>query len=595
MAKTPRNRKQDGPVQYFLNTAPSLLKDVVRSSISTIARLSTDGAHNSAREATLKLLSSKGINVPDTMLEAEAFDRQIGLYIESFQRVANGAYTVRTSPAKGGGLDFLLLPPENAGSIFLYRNNDNYPFGQTMPDTLSKADSLKPILAMLEHVGVMVKPTDALQYVEVDVRDIDADSFTPSLTSAGLSKNYMSIKLDNEVSKFTTPDAYRVRMGFEVEIEGDDYMSLGVVIRPYAKISMKKDTVDKIVVTDKENSRPYLANLWIKNAIKFSKDAMFKRWDNQPIHDMRATETLLKNVSRAHGNIKPRVNKEGFCIGGTGIPLFIPDVSSQLGAFMDDMTEAPLGNNNSYMFEEQNVKWANTVLSVDWFNDVLTFTDAAGNVRHHRMLGYIALNLSSEYHLLNAPITDMIMVQTYSTLDKLMTGLVSPADIIPHLPEDMRNDNIRGFSAVLSEVLAKPTPGMSTTDNGHPHQNNFTPRVKHFLGLDLSEHLPADQYNCLIIHAYLKTLYSKRKSIDLTPIDRMMGVEYLLNKAAMTQTSYDSLKSNAIIERQKRKQQPLMQDIAVPNLDAGGNLKGYMPHQVKSISNFVSQADKQFA
>lgn len=595
MAKRPSNikRKQKGPVDLFLKKGPVLLQQAIDQALSLPARLASKPALDAINNETSGIAASLGesLKLDAKIRNVEEFVSEVHARARNLSRYKNWSKDITVTAGNGGDLVFTIKNNSETGGYYVFfKSSETLPGSASLGAKASAKQYLEPMIKAMEAVGITgVDPSRPYQKIEFPVRDLtELDVETPDRSNDSFIRSVISLGVPKEeVGRFTSSE-YDIKVGFELEIDASE-VDIDVSIKPYAILTLSTDLISEIVDTEDKNSIPYLASTWVSNAVYYGILKSVKRWDNGKVTDLRIATKKLNKVVAAHGKIKPRVNKDGFSVGPTGIPIYIPEVNLS-EQYMKTISSTKKDDKGFYDFETSLADWTNKIVAVDWFNDVLTFTDQFGTIKHIRMLGYIALDSNSEYVLLNSPISDKILTSTLKLVENTITRLITKDDAAKYLDKSVPvpETGLPAFSQ-LRFILSATTEKIGTTDPGHPHSNGYSIRLKHLVGLDLGEvQSDQDKRSSLYFAAYLKALASKRKDLDLDPLDRLQGLEYLLHLSGMSPEKYERLKDLAIKDRNSRKQQPAMKELAVPNLDAGGRLKGFMPQQVRALSNTQS-------
>jgi hypothetical protein len=553
-----------------------------------LGRMTGDDAIN----AMLNKLRELDIDVS----EKEVKTNLEGFFVEFelwFQQLANDKGYSDYVKILNDKTDYVLrIFPATRGIIVLRRTNGTFPFSDVIPSKTSKKQLFELIQVAMTAAGIKnVKESEnqkVEQVLEIDAEPVDSLFTINDKTLAGGFKKHTIVIGENESYN---NQYYKVVIGYEIKTIGDSF-DYEVQIRPYYQIQMKKEVVEALVETDQESAIPYLLSVYGKTIAGGSKKVTLKSLSDNRVVDPRKTYEKLAATIRTHGNIKPRVNKDGFAISTNGLPIYIPQ-ANLTNEYMTALTSAKKDDDGHYNFSEKTNDWANKLIMVDWFNDVMVFTDTSGQLEVDRMLGFVQLDVASEYMFMNASIAEPGFKEVFFSLTRNVDKYVDLSEIEGFLPKNpqIALKTSDKFGVLASEYLIKSLNApFNAKDSSVQYHTKQLVCFKHLLGVDLDELAGNDGIlrACYITQAYLKAFAKKRSKIEMPVRERLEGIEYLLATSQKTQENFDKLREAAQTERNKNKPQRLLKEIDLPNLDAGGNLKGWLPHQVRVVSNMMS-------
>lgn len=595
MAKN-TTRRQKGPIDVLMKKAPILFSEAIKMAVSYPTRLcSTDGTSVLNSEID-KIAGGLGSNLSqdDVRDNIDSFSEEIEVRARNLlTNTSMWSKFVSVKEGSGEELVFTIKNLSETGGMYtFFKTTGTLPGSKNMPATASTEQLLTPLFEAIKAIGFTgASVSKTRQNLELEIKTLDEVNFdVPDKTLIPILKAYSKYTtIETDPKDFNTA-VYKIYVGLEIDYESSD-LEIDLGIKPYVVIKLSKEVLDEIVDTDDNNTIPFLSLTWVSNAVKYGMAGSSKRWDSGKTTDLRKSRELLNKIVSSHGKIRPRVNDSGFAVSGTGLPIYIPEVDLT-SSYMKTISSVSKDEDGRFNYEDVSLSWANKIISVDWFNDVLTYTDHKGDIKHIRMLGYVKLNPGAEYVLLNSPLHDKILFDSIKTLSSLLGSLVTAEEAINVLPNDVEKPaTMTPFGPLLTELMSTPLD-VGSSDPEYQQEDSNSVRLKHLFGVDLKELGDQDHYirKCHYAAAYFRVLNSKKKDFNLDPLVRLKGVEYLLHLSEMTPEKFERIKEKAIKENRGRKQQPLVEDLLVPNLDAGGNLKGYMPQQVRALSNMQSNS-----
>ncbi len=608
MAKKPRTN----PSEEFIKNSADIIKAMLDSAYTPIAKLASVEAYNAALDRISDVL-----NVPSNQYTRDDF-RPIVVavgntlgdafeskeYVSRFKKNANGySFSFYKKPTQGGEITFSTMLENFPGSTV--RNFHN---------NISKEDKLSIMWAMMAAAGFSFTPNGesfeayySPQIITSDAKgrqkraDIDEVEIATGDVSGiqGIVDRVMRRANVLHIQSMMN-GSYQGMIRYQVEISafGAD---VSVNIYPRVDLAISADLVNNIVETNDKSAVDYLVYAWMGHALDRATARARSKTKNLPAVDLRITSRKLKAVSQKFSVAKPRLNEYGFCINRQGIPMYVPSVDDT-ERFMRDHSNFSIDEEGYLKYEDVAIEWANKIVLVDWFNDVIVYTQVNGKLEIYRLLGYIPLDKSSEYVYLNSPLHDRRVKGIIKNLSRIVDNIASADEAMQFLPEGYNSPNsfnagriTKSFSSLMVDAVT-PMGGVATYDATDPefgYENRTSVLVKHLFGLDLDELPASHKGTCAHISAYLKAASKNRKNITMAIKDRLAGIEYfLIMPTKFTPEKWKEVSTTAREERERRKGAArLLSEIDIPNLDAGGNIKGFMPHQVKVISDYASEAD----
>ena len=576
--------KASPDAEAFAKQAPLLLTHLHSILCNFVAGFHSQEVYNVMRE-TAQSVSPEGTST--RFLDAHSYYHQfrnIAMKLLAGYKAAD--YYMKAHP-KGGYL--FVCKPEDRYNISLFSNTQTIPFNEGMPVTVSLADKLKPLEDALKLMGVNLKGglTGGKMEIKPDPeQEITQGSFIRGVEAIMARRKILPSKLGMKNSAFVA------KPYLNVEVEKSDF-EVEVTLSLQYEIYIPKSTAARLTDTEDKSTIPFLLREFMMRAASFSRQkSAIRNWKAHPSTDIRKTSDRLVAIQSSHGKARPRTSKDGFCIGDQGLPFYIPVVDHSK-AFMKEISQAEVTSNGYYDFETNTQRWASKIIMVDWFNDVLLYTLSDGSLRSHQMLGYRALDKSSEYLLLNTPISDPMFETVLKSLSSAM-GIVSVEEALEKWTWPDKPQTLPSFASVFAISSMPLHPSMSMNNKDQEDDNTTHPKLKHLLGIDLDE-FPETSNHLNYYKAascYLRAFNSKRKELTISPFVLLHGIEYMIKRAtSLTSGEMDSLREVQALERAKLAPQPIMDRIEVPHLDIGGTLKGFLPHQGITISNLESDVD----
>lgn len=605
-------KKTASPAAEFVKNSADIINQLMKSLYTPLARLASVQAYEAVNDRVSDLLglSSRSsysrndhrsviIEVGNNIKQATKSNE----FINRFKRDRNGyTFTIRKKPTQGGEFTFSTalktFPGSSVGSAF--ENN------------ISDSDKLSILWAAMSAAGFSFTPSgdkfDAFftpvvlertdkksKQKAADIEEIDL-AVDDTTGIAGMIEQ-ISDYSNHQHNQKTRNAAFNAILKYEVEVDSFGF-DVTVTIRPAIELSLADTLIPYIAETDDKTAIDYLSYSWIDNAVTRA-TARSKGTKNLPAVDLRVTARKLRAVRERFNVAKARVNEDGFCINNAGLPMWVPNVDHSL-PFMKSHSNFTVDEDGYFQHESVAAEWAAKIVMTDWFNDVLVYTDSTGRLAVQRLLGYIPLDASSEYVFLNSSALGRRVQYVIRDVAKVVDSVVTNADATSHLtPEYAKGDSYNAgrvtesFSTLYANFASRPLSNrIEPSDPDFRHDDTWHPLVKHLFGIEIEE-LPT-YHRSIAAHmgAYLRAVTEKRNDITMAVMNRIRGVEYFLNMGKKLQQKWGKVRQDAKAEALKRMPaNRLLSEIDVPNVDAGGNLKGFMPHQVKVLSDRATGAN----
>lgn len=590
MAKSP---KVQNPVDTFLQNCPKIWNALYNASMKPFVGLLTEGAQTAMRQTV-----------------AEVTGRSIYADVSNYARFSGAVASAVNSNISGRVTITEQLRLKKEGSSYVFnlvgRDSSVLQISSTMESlpgyyditsqkpSATKAEVLSPIFAALEAVGWKVTKTNGEETLEYDLKEFypTEEKEDPLGALLVVESGFLAIRkhtISPDLLKGAT--AFKATLGMKVFVDTDIVGQYSLVLDPYIEIKVTQEALDRMVQANDDSTKPFLALSWMQNAIKAGLTKLSTTaWSPAPAVDLRTTASLLGTVRKAHGKAKARVNENNYCIGAEGLPMLVPDVDNT-EAYMKAVGRPELSEDGFFYFEGNLEEWANRVILVDWFNDVLLYTDSKGILRTKYMYGYVPLDKSSEYILLNNMLNDgQLLKETLTSIRDTVETLVSKEEaqrfLDPRGPGRLYNDGrISESFGSLYNMVRQSMIRLDPSDPEFRHENPTAILVKHFLGLDLDE-IPNDAMKgaCAHLAAYIRAAYARRTEIRLPIMQMLIGYTWFLSTVSRGEEAYKTIKDEGIKARALLSPAPTLKSFDIPNVDTG-NLKGVMPHQARILSS----------
>lgn len=609
MAKKPKI----SPSGEFIRNSADIIRQLGFSMFTPLARLCGVDAFEAARDKISDLL-----NIPTSAYTRNDF-RPILTEVGNTLKAAtsNKEFVTRFKKDKNG-YTFTLYKKETQGGMVSFGTAVKLFPGSGFPrfrNDISSSDKLSIIWAMMSAAGFNFTPSGEkfeAYYTPMVVKDQKtrrkaADQDEVEMATDDTSGIAGLVDLANTYANHTHNQttmngAFTSTLRYEVEV-----LTLGqnvsVNISPRIDLSISENLVDYMAETEDKSATDYLVFAWMNDAIERSARGGRSSTKNLPAVDLRLTSKKLRAVADRFQSAKPRLNQYGFCINRQGLPMYIPDSqkADNTQQFMTDHSNFSVDEDGYLNYEAVANDWASKIVMVDWFNDVIVYTSVTGKLAVYRMLGYIPLDTTSEYIWLNTGVNNRRVKVPMQELEKLVDVLVTRDEAQAELaPEYSRADAYNAgkisqdFKTLFFNFRARAMSGngrFEPSDPNYRHENLMNPLIKHMFGLEVEELPELQRGQAMHIAAYLRAASKKRREVTLDIMKRLSGIEYFLvmPQKFSNPSAWAGIRGDATAEMNRRKGgQPLLNDIDIPNLDAGGNLKGFMPHQVRVLSDRAS-------
>lgn len=587
MARAPKS--QANPVGDFMKNAPNIWKTTIYTALNLYARLASDVALKAMQEKTSEITNgSKFMEVSGSSSMIQIVDDTIGFAIGGRDRMSRDLRMRKD----GGGYRFNLRYRDKAvikfsevtlslpGSIDIINHNA----------AATDAEIFAPIIAGLREIGFDIKSPKLNEPFDVKFSYGDGEAiYLPPQRSENIG-TILSATLPKDF-KFSQP-SHKIEMGATIYISSEIPGMREITIDPYMDIVVNSEVFNALSESDAADAKTFLGFEWMKKAVHSGLFKSTEPWTGQPFTDLRMTSKQLQDVVRQHGRATPRVNKDDIAISEQGIPVYIPQVDV-CESYMRDMGKPVVTDEGFISFDNALEGWSNKIVLTDWFNDILVYTKEDGSLKTYRMHGFVELDTNSEYVFMNTPLVDSYVNGMLSLAQSIASsGILDYETVTKFLPPAMRTPEsynggkiTTGFADILMRLRNNTIGKLSNNDPSYIRDNPWSLTIKHLLGQDVDEVPEALRPLCFHSLAYLKALNSVRKKIEAPVMSRMLGFEWLIISAGHIETRYPVLREESIKLRSTFKQAPLLDKLDIPNTDAGGNLVGVLPHQLKILSN----------
>lgn len=619
MAKKPRIN----PSAEFARSSADIIKAVLTSAYAPIARLASVQAFEAAQDRIADLLR----------VSPSAYDRsdfrpllvQIGEAVKQVKETKE----YRTLFKKDrNGYTFTMFKKEGQGGELVFSTQIAMFPGASIPrfrTDISGADKASVVWAMMAAAGFQFTPQgdeffayytpDVIredpkgkqkraEREEIDLATSDMTGITGLVDVTGAYANFLHTQPIMNA-------AFQCTIRYRVTVAAGFANNIVITIAPIVDISLSNDLVPYMAETNDKSANDFLVYTWMNDAIsRATKGGRGKtKSANMPAVDLRLTSDKLNKVAAKFDVAKPRLNKYGFCITGQGMPMYVPAID-KTADFMRDHANFEVGDDGYMRYEDAAHLWASSIVLVDWFNDVIVYTTTDGHLAVSRMLGFIPLDTSSEYVMLNTRLIDRRWTGILQNLCKIVDQLVTPQEAEAELPVELRAPDAynagkilqKSFTNIMNDLRVRPlTRNLDPKDKEFPYASSTNALIKHIFGVDTDE-LPAyeagmAQHAAAWLRAASKP--AKKRDITMAMMNRLVGVEYFLRMAPIffKDNAFEDVRKEWNSERDRRKNQPLLADIDVPNLDAGygKGLQAWQPHQIRNFSNMSSGANTGLA
>lgn len=597
MARTPK--KVINPVQEFLKEAPQIWRSLYYASLRPLASLMSTEAQSAMKQAVSDVIGKSAFS-------------DVSNYFR-FQSAVEGAIQSNLT-GRSSITEQLRIKKDGNGYVFnlVGRVSSVLSLSSTMESlpgysdilaskpTATKKEFLSPIIAALEVCGLPVKHIDGSEEVVLDLMDyteLDKNKH-PLGENLSTASEIVSIFKHVVPAQYARGSAaYKPRIGAQVFVDTSVIGQYSLEVDVFFEIKVSNDVFEQIAQSDEGTAKPFLALSWMTEAVRNGLNSGMGRWTTAPAVDLRTTSKLLDGVRKIHGKAKARVNEHGYCICDLGLPMIIPD-KNNTEAYMKSVSQPEMSEDGYFVFDSNLEAWANKLILVDWFNDVIVYTDSSGRLRYKFMYGFVPLDKSSEYILMNTPLLDSLLLKdTLTALKDIVDPIVSPDEATKYLDPKgpgaaLDGGRVKQTFNSLFNYIRMSTTRLQHTDVEFEHDNPTAMLVKHALGFDLDE-VPNDHLRatCAHVAAYIRALYDRRTEINLPVMTLLVGVTWLISSVYRGPEAYAKIKEEGIRKRALMSQAPTLKSFDIPNVDTN-NLKGVMPHQAKILSTrFAGVAD----
>lgn len=336
-------------------------------------------------------------------------------------------------------------------------------------------------------------------------------------------------------------------------------------------------------IVDADEFSPYLVYLWVNNSLMNTSRRGIQVIDPRKV--AKHKDSILKL-----GPIRPKVNKEGFCIHGSGTPMYIPPDLDVIEKYMK-IANSCIDEDGNFirndLVEKHNL--GNALLYVDWVNDILAYTSPTGILNTFNLGNVAPLDKHNEWMFLNTPIYHPNLTRIMRVIQESLNALEDPAQAEKYVASTSAKKILQEKTPeqIYQEVVIR-LASISSQDATLANLCGYQLEGKYEEFPDGIAHIRA--LGALIRH--LGHVVSQDKTALKVPhsmanagvLNRIIGFEYLLRAVdkykaedlVPLKEAYDKEHAKAKLDYTKR-------EIDIPNImvtdEPGRGLTGLLPHQ----------------
>jgi len=349
-------------------------------------------------------------------------------------------------------------------------------------------------------------------------------------------------------------------------------------------IELEADIYPEVI--DSEEFSAYLVYLWVYNSLRLTKNRLNKIVDPRKV-------SAHKNSMLKLGPIRPKVNKSGFAIHGSGNPIFIPptrDIMEQFIKTANSCIDEDGVFRRDFLVDEH--KLGDAIIYVDWVNDILAYTTSTGILSTYNLGDVAPFDPVTEYNFLSTPLKSNYLMPITTILTESF--------------KDIEGENAAKFTT-NEEVkrILRDLPAVriyTNIVNATNASDAIDACLYHVCGgqLDELEDTPGLIELVMALKCLIKYLNELRKSdkeaLKLPSsmrsqgiIHRLIGVEYVLRAIDKYDDKViETYRQAWRTETAKFKSDPSVRTFDIPNIKVGkGGLTGLLPHQGRILSSAI--------
>ena len=346
-------------------------------------------------------------------------------------------------------------------------------------------------------------------------------------------------------------------------------------------IELEPDVYKEVIESDDFSA--YLVYLWVYNSLRLTKNRLNKIVDPRKV-------SAHKNAMLKLGPIRPKVNKSGFAIHGSGNPIFIPptrDIVDQFIKTANSCIDEDGVFRRDFLVDEHNL--GDAIIYVDWVNDILAYTTSTGILSTYDLGDVAPFDPVTEYNFLSTPLKAAVMTPITSILTESFKDM-NGEDATKYTNDEKAKQILRDLPPVRIYTNIINATNASSVDDV---------TLYHVCGgyLEELEEIPDLASLVMALKALIKHLNVLRKSdkeaLKLPSsmrsqgiIHRLIGVEYVLQAIdKYDEKTIDAYRKEWKEEQAKLRPDPSIKTFDIPNIKVGkGGLSGLLPHQGRILS-----------
>lgn len=594
MAKPPskRPRRSASTVAVFKSGMPAFFRDVWLASATRFAQLLEDERAQQMEDIVQAHMQKNGLSeLP------QAYDQPFIGYKRFTDAIAS--YVTRMTNALGSHFEHnLRMLGSSNPEVFRFRisnPNNTITFGPTSIPGAEQAfaakDPFAPTIRIFKEVGIDLNSPTSFDKVLV-TNDYEQAPYHRSVDLSG--KSLLGRAPTDKTRELLKTGVITAKLECNVVITDNS-----MVITPFIDIEIDTTLYDNVVDyegagTNGAKREPLYIYMWMQQAMKAAASPTgVSRWKGNAVVDLRMVTKKLAAVKQKFGQATPRVNSDGFAIGGDGLPMLVPNIDRGAEYVATISKSTKVDKNGVYDFATSHLTWANEIILVDWFNDYILYANPLGEIEHFPLLGVRALDPASEMLFMNTPVdANKRMIELLNNVHRLVEVNVTEDEAKQFVaPETMEYFATTTLPSYGQAYMSLQSAAFDRSTERTSYTNKRTPALKHLLGFDFEDSTDQkaerNRHDGGIVRAYLRALYRKRNKLDAPIFLRLSGFEYVLFAAEKYSTperwqKAQSEQTKRIQEMNSTYQYPAT--IELPNLDIGDKaISALMPHQVRYL------------
>lgn len=592
MAKPPvkRPKRTASATAEFRTGMPNLIRDMWLSAATRLASLLEEDRASQLEDIVAAHMAKNGLDeLPP------AYDQPFLGYIK-FADVVSAAASrmIGTLASKSSKFEqYLQMLQSSDPAVFKFRlgnPNLNMVFGPTTIPGAEVAFRAKepfaPLIRMFKEVGLDLNSGSPMSAVFVPA-GYEQGAYQRGVTIDGAS--ILGYAPNEKSVSILKSGIVTAKVDFNVVITDN-----AMTITPYVDFEVDRTLYDTIVEYEGTKQEPLYIYMWMSQATHAASSAVnSNRWKGSSVIDLRIVTKKLNTVKQEFGLAAARVNKDGFAIGGDGMPMFVPDINRGAEYVATISKSTKINQKGMFDFAESHLQWANQIVMVDWFNDYILYADQLGHIKEQRMLGVRKLDPASEMMFLNTPINATpSMVTLMQNIQRLAEANITADEAAAFMTPETKayfSDTVPSFSNALGQMQLV---NVDRERERSSFTNSKVAALKHIFGFDTDDlrdnRDPAKLAGYAdVVRAYLRALYRQRNKLDIPIFTRLNGFEYVTFAAEKysTQEKWQAaVTANAKETQEMNATFAFPDSIELPNLTiSDSNINALMPHQVRYL------------